>query len=184
MLSLTLIPSGIHHQIIRFQIASLAFHMLAALVAKGMSLEKLTCVGHSLGAHICGLIAEMFQKKAIGIVAVIVALDPAGVEYRGVTNSWETDRYRLRRGNAAYTMVIHTCAFGLGWEALLGDADFYPNFGAFQPCCKPKFQNDITKYGKLCRPLVRIIQSIPKAIVFFYQAGAITSLHLSCSGCR
>lgn len=153
----------------RFQIASLAFHMLVTLVAEGMSLDQLTCVGHSLGAHICGLIAEMFRDKGIGIVAVIMALDPAGVKYRGVKKSWETDRYRLRRGNAAYTMVIHTSAFALGWEELLGDADFYPNFGEFQPCCNIKIKNDVTKYGKLWRTRTALcIQFLKQWFFVFY----------------
>jgi pimeloyl-ACP methyl ester carboxylesterase len=109
--------------------------MLEDLVTKGMLLSKLTCVGHSLGAHICGLVAALFKKTNHGIVAILVALDPAGIRYRDIKNSFENDPNRLRKGDAGYTIVIHTGSFTLGWEEPLGDADFYPNYGFLQPCC-------------------------------------------------
>lgn len=111
-----------------------------------------TLVGHSLGAHIGGLIANLFKTSivALGLVAVLVALDPAGIKYRGVRNSLQKDPYRLRKGDARYTLVIHTSAFALGWEEPLGDGDIYPNYGYLQPCCNiTGIPNPLTKYSKL-----------------------------------
>lgn len=150
--------------------------MLEALVKRGMSLDTFTCVGHSLGAHICGLIAETFKTGTLGIVAVLVALDPAGMAYRDVQDSWVTDIYRLRRGSARYTTVIHTGAFALGWEERLGDADFYPNFGSLQPCCNiPGIPNACTKFSKL-QMVLHSIGSMFSIFFYFCQDVVLISL--------
>lgn len=44
------------------------------LVTLGLNLDELTCVGHSLGAHTCGIVGKNLKS---GKMANIVALDPA-----------------------------------------------------------------------------------------------------------
>lgn len=128
--------------------------MLSALVIqKRMSLPLTTLVGHSLGSHLSGLIAEKFRISIFGKIAVIVALDPAGVKYRKIQSKRRKDKYRLHKGSADYILVIHSSSFGLGWEQPLGDADFYPNYGYLQPCCFITFiPNYLTNYSK-CRQI-------------------------------
>lgn len=123
--------------------------MLEALISQGrLSLDRITLVGHSLGAHISGMIARRFRDvNKLKMVPVVVALDPAGIGYRGVKDSFLKDPYRLRKGDAIYMMVIHSSAFALGWEERLGDADYYPNYGFMQPCCKNVIPDMINSYG-------------------------------------
>lgn len=45
------------------------------LVTLGLKLDELTCVGHSLGAHTCGIVGK--NIKSPGKLANIFALDPA-----------------------------------------------------------------------------------------------------------
>lgn len=118
---------------------------------KQLNMATTILVGHSLGAHICGQIAKLFKTSIFGYgqVQVLVALDPAGIKYRGVKDSLKKDPYRLRKGDAVYTLVIHSSAFALGWEEPLGDCDVYPNYGRLQPCCNiPGIPNPLTKYSK------------------------------------
>lgn len=139
------------------------------IVANVVSLDTLTLIGHSLGAHTASILATLFwleQQKlkrrpnfgqiyslltannsmdvatssnevsnsndSTGLIAVLIALDPAGPEYRDI----EVDNgiERLRHGRAAYTMVIHTNSF-YGLTDRVGDADFYPNGGRYQWNC-------------------------------------------------
>lgn len=44
------------------------------LVTLGLDLDDLTCVGHSLGAHCCGIMGKNLRS---GQLANIIALDPA-----------------------------------------------------------------------------------------------------------
>lgn len=155
--------------------------IIESLIGRGLKLNELTIVGHSLGAHIAGIIANVFQQKAVAQkaasriegnetkvektkrkmsllsknsvaeikenlqyeqIGVVVGVDPAGLLYRNVKN--DGDEFRLRKGYAIYTMIIHTNALIYGLEDVIGDADYFPNGGIFQPCCTqntklPKF---------------------------------------------
>lgn len=174
------------------------------IAANVVSLDTLTIVGHSLGAHVSGIIATLFwldqqasvngvtvtigedistmsetmwetastettemlfdttsevtaeieniteatekQKEAQGLVAVVVALDPAGVEYGDIED--EVGLIRLRNGRAAYTMVIHTNSI-YGLTERMGDADFYPNGGRYQwNCIRRSKPNIFQRFGK------------------------------------
>lgn len=137
------------------QVATSGFRLLKAIIeATGLDLSKTTIVGHSLGAHIATIMIEMFNNLTeYPRVAILVAVDPAGTYYRSDKGKDLQFYGRLRKGVAGYTMVIHTNAYIYGWEAVLGDADFFPNGGTFQPYClqRYKYFEDIhKKLSKYC----------------------------------
>lgn len=81
------------------------------------------CIGHSLGAHVCGFIGKEIKLKRIS------ALDPAGPGYYLASAS-----ERLDKTDAYFVDCIHTSAkFGL--QKSIGHKDFYPNGGSSQPGC-------------------------------------------------
>lgn len=92
-----------------------------------------TVVGHSLGAHIAGIAGKHVLK---GKIDTIIGLDPAGPQF-----SLNLPNDRLNAGDANYVQVIHTDD-KLGFPEPIGDADFYPHGGEFQPDCSPFMQAD------------------------------------------
>ncbi|CAB3360978.1 Hypothetical predicted protein [Cloeon dipterum] len=98
------------------------------LASNGHSVGNSHCIGHSLGAHVCG-----FSGKAssTGTLGRVTGMDPALPLF-----SYDDPSTRLASTDASYVDVIHTCAGWLGFERPLGHADFYPNGGSFvQPGC-------------------------------------------------
>lgn len=98
------------------------------------SSDKLTaqlhCIGHSLGAHFCGLFSkEIFKSKNMK-VRRITGLDPAGP----CIKHWDTDK-RLYKDDANFVDIIHT-SHVLGMAKPIGHVDFYPNGGELQNGCK------------------------------------------------
>lgn len=79
--------------------------------------------------------APMVEEEVMdyGLCGNILGVDPAGPSYREMKHD-RLDR-RIRPGLAIYTMIIHTNAGTYGLEQLLGDSDFYPDGGMYQPCC-------------------------------------------------
>lgn len=73
-----------------------------------MNLQDVTIVGHSLGAHIAGRAAKLFQS--IGKVACIIGLDPASIGFDALAPV-----NRLDKTDADYVQIIHTDSnkFGL-----------------------------------------------------------------------
>ncbi|XP_015439830.1 PREDICTED: pancreatic triacylglycerol lipase-like [Dufourea novaeangliae] len=100
--------------------------LISFLQTQGMSLDQLTLVGHSLGAHVVGLAGH----NVGGNVKFIVALDPALPNF-----PHRNDDNKLRRIDAKYVLVIHTNGGGFGYETTIGHIDFYPNGGSLQPGC-------------------------------------------------
>ncbi|XP_017771747.1 PREDICTED: phospholipase A1 member A-like [Nicrophorus vespilloides] len=98
--------------------------LLMSLRSAGMRTDKLTCVGHSLGAHTCGLIAKNVQFR----LHRIVGLDPA----RPLIPAGS----RLNSGHANAVHVIHTNAGHYGEAGRSGHADFCINGGRVQPFCE------------------------------------------------
>ncbi|UYV63323.1 PNLIP [Cordylochernes scorpioides] len=97
---------------------------------KGLKLEDVHLIGHSLGAHCAGYVGKMLPG-----LDRITGLDPAGpyFEYMPTT-------IRLDRGDAKFVDVIHTdgdplLVLGLGMRQAIGHLDFYPNSGRQQPGC-------------------------------------------------
>ena len=88
---------------------------------------RMGCVGHSLGAHVCGSIG-----KATNQLDFLIGLDPASPLF------FEESKDLLRQSDARYVEVIHTCTMSLGYEKPMGHADIYPFTGVAQPgCIKP-----------------------------------------------
>ncbi|XP_066155468.1 phospholipase A1 2-like [Euwallacea fornicatus] len=90
------------------------------------SLNKVSIVGHSLGAQITGFVG----KETEGKLHSITGLDPAGPLFLE-----KNPDERLNQGDAQYVQVIHTNAGFLGVNYDVGDADYWPNGGMSQPGC-------------------------------------------------
>ncbi|XP_039442735.1 phospholipase A1 VesT1.02-like isoform X1 [Culex pipiens pallens] len=91
----------------------------------GLPPDRTTCVGHSLGAHICGLMANHLNFR----LERIIALDPA----RPLIKPGNMNR--LDSGDAKSVQVIHTNAGHYGEGGRVGHIDFCINGGRRQPYC-------------------------------------------------
>ncbi|KAK6636322.1 hypothetical protein RUM43_009981 [Polyplax serrata] len=109
-------------------VAQCTAQLYSFLTASGASAESTTCVGHSLGAHICGMMNNYLTKR----MHKIVGLDPA----RPLIDRFGNEAFRLTRDDANVVQVIHTNAGALGETSQVGDIDFCVNGGRFQPSCK------------------------------------------------
>ncbi|XP_044732526.1 lipase member H-A [Chrysoperla carnea] len=98
------------------------------LTHHGALAKKIHCVGHSLGAHICGMMSRHLNAKQYKIIG----LDPA----RPLVDSYGDAQFRLTRDDAYHVQVIHTNAGFLGEENVVGHVDFCVNGGTNQPGCK------------------------------------------------
>ncbi|CAG5103539.1 Similar to Exosc10: Exosome component 10 (Mus musculus), partial [Cotesia congregata] len=91
-------------------------------------------VGHSLGAHICGVAADEFKKfKSSWKITRITGLDPAQPCFSNSSLSLDVS-------DAPFVDIIHTngqlmTKLGLGLPEPIGHVDFYPNGGKAQPGC-------------------------------------------------
>ncbi|CAO1342007.1 unnamed protein product [Diamesa hyperborea] len=92
-----------------------------------ISFDRLNVIGHSLGAHVAGIIGKIVTR---GRIQSIFALDPADPLFS--LNAPDT---RVAPTDAAYVEVIHTNGGTLGFGEPIGQADFYPNYGTGQPGC-------------------------------------------------
>ncbi|RNA22544.1 pancreatic triacylglycerol lipase [Brachionus plicatilis] len=89
----------------------------------GLDGSKIHCIGHSLGAHICGFASKIKR------IARISGMDPAGPLFvREPVDS------RLDKSDADFVDVIHTDS-ELGIQKPIGHLDFYPNGGKKQNGC-------------------------------------------------
>ncbi|CAF0827221.1 unnamed protein product [Rotaria sordida] len=98
---------------------------------KGISYDKIHCIGHSLGAHTCGFTSNTVDNQ----LARISGLDPAGPFFSG-----KKIVVRLDKDDAKFVDVIHSnteiaLGLGLGITDESGDIDFYANGGQSQPGC-------------------------------------------------
>lgn len=117
----------------------------------GLKVDQTTCVGHSLGAHICGLMANYINFR----IERIIALDPARPLIRpGLPN-------RLDSGDAKAVQVIHTNAGYYGEGGRIGHVDFCVNGGKRQPYCS----NTTSKINRL----KHVIKFKYKIDFFFFQ---------------
>ncbi|XP_049868055.1 pancreatic lipase-related protein 2-like [Pectinophora gossypiella] len=107
-------------------IARCAAEALGSLRRAGLRPDRLTCVGHSLGAHMCGVIANYLTFR----LNRIIGLDPARPLIRSAP------ALRLDPGDARAVHVLHTNAGRYGEAARLGHADFCLNGGRSQPYCE------------------------------------------------
>ncbi|XP_004926806.1 pancreatic lipase-related protein 2 [Bombyx mori] len=107
-------------------VARCAAEALGTLRRAGLRPDRLTCVGHSLGAHMCGIIANFLTFR----LNRIIGLDPARPLIRSAP------ALRLDPGDARAVHVLHTNAGRYGEGARLGHADFCLNGGRSQPYCE------------------------------------------------
>ncbi|EEB13471.1 beta-glucosidase, putative [Pediculus humanus corporis] len=90
----------------------------------GISSNGITCVGHSLGAHGCGLISKHIDFR----MHRIIGLDPAGPMITSMT--------RLKSEMANDVQVIYTNAGKFGDIFTDGKVNFCINGGKIQPKCR------------------------------------------------
>jgi len=88
--------------------------------------NKVSIVGHSLGAHISGNAGA----RTKGLINTIIGLDPAGPLF-----SASKTNDRLDPTDANYVQVIHTNDGLLGFNQKMGHVDYYPNGGKSQAGC-------------------------------------------------
>jgi len=82
-------------------------------------------------AHNSFVLTNDTTSRNIFYLFFYVALDPAGLFYRGQKAIEE----KLDEADAEFVEVIHTNMGQLGLEGKLGHADFYPNGGRTQERC-------------------------------------------------
>ncbi|VEN45226.1 unnamed protein product [Callosobruchus maculatus] len=94
--------------------------------AKHLTLDRTSIIGHSLGAHVAGLVGAALD----GQLDHIIGLDPAWPLF-----PIDDKDSRLDFGDAKYVQIIHTCAGRLGFPVSIGHSDYYPNGGLAQEGC-------------------------------------------------
>lgn len=88
--------------------------------------SRVHCIGHSLGAHVCGFAGKNLR------IGRISGMDPAGPLFKGQISS-----SRLDYTDADFVDVIHTDS-ELGIQDPIGHLNFYPNGGKRQSGCLSK----------------------------------------------
>ncbi|XP_058801267.1 pancreatic lipase-related protein 2-like isoform X2 [Phymastichus coffea] len=113
------------------RVGYLASRLLEYLIMEGIANpDNIHILGHSLGAHVAGLVGS----NLAGRLARITGMDPARPDFEAPLV--RDPRERLDPSDAKFVDVIHTCAGTAGFVRPLGHADFYPNGGSFrQPGC-------------------------------------------------
>ncbi|XP_024081420.1 phospholipase A1, partial [Cimex lectularius] len=101
-------------------VASLMTHLRNS----GVDFSRTTCVGHSLGAHLCGISTNYLLFR----LHKIIGLDPARPLILSQLKG------RLDPGDAQVVQVIHTSAT-YGDSRRSGHVDFCVNGGSSQPFC-------------------------------------------------
>ncbi|XP_025406428.1 phospholipase A1-like isoform X2 [Sipha flava] len=101
--------------------------LYAYLIYSGISKFQLHCVGHSLGAHICGMISNHLTEKQ----HKIIGLDPA----KPLIDLFLMEEFRLTKNDADFVEVIHTNSGAYGENPQIGHVDFSINGGRMQPSC-------------------------------------------------
>ncbi|XP_030755431.1 pancreatic lipase-related protein 3-like [Sitophilus oryzae] len=98
-----------------------------------LSAEKIHVIGHSLGAHVAGIVGKGILEKSGLKLARISGLDPAGPYFRDPLIS---SKDRLDKNDAEIVDAIHTDAGFYGYESPIGTLDIYVNRGRrVQPGC-------------------------------------------------
>ncbi|GAB0095881.1 pancreatic lipase-related protein 2 [Sergentomyia squamirostris] len=108
-------------------VAQCTAQVYAFLTHIGASRHRITCVGHSLGAHICGMMGNHLTSRQYKIIG----LDPA----RPLVENHASNVFRLTPDDAKVVQVIHTNAGKLGQLTSSGTVDFCVNGGRQQPYC-------------------------------------------------
>ncbi|RNA29267.1 pancreatic triacylglycerol lipase [Brachionus plicatilis] len=102
---------------------------LSQLNNSSLFLKNIHCIGHSLGAHMCGFISKYIKLKKGVVFKRISGLDPAGPCFED-----SRPEKRLSSQDANYVDVIHT-SVNLGIQTPIGHSDYYVNDAKTQPGC-------------------------------------------------
>ncbi|XP_069962460.1 lipase member H-A isoform X2 [Bactrocera oleae] len=121
---LTRYPCYLHALINTRLTAQCTAQVYSFLTHNGAVREKITCIGHSLGAHICGMISNHLSIKQHRIIA------------RPLIERKKNHIFKLSIDDANVIQVIHTNAGFLGQEENIGHLNYCVNGGRFQPFCK------------------------------------------------
>ncbi|KAK9881652.1 hypothetical protein WA026_017170 [Henosepilachna vigintioctopunctata] len=110
---------------------------------KNLDPGALHLIGHSLGAHISGMVGKRLQKNGFTI-GRITGLDPASPGFHE-----SSDLEKLSKLDASFLDVIHTSGGTLGIQESIGHIDFFPNGGvAPMPGCVKLLVYDQCSHSK------------------------------------
>lgn len=130
------------------------------LLIQGFTIDNIMCVGHSLGAHICGTVGSNLG----GSIPVIIALDAAGIGFTLPVIAGPSSS-RLDTTDAKFVQAIHTCDYGAGTIIPIGHQDIYVDSGicSFQKGCTTNscahnkavdiFKYSLNSTDKLCKTI-------------------------------
>ena len=116
--------------------------------------NRSTCVGFSLGSHVCGEAGSWLIKNGFEKMSKCIGIDPAGPGYDGCSND-----IRLDPSDCRVVTAIHSSQFvemlGFGTRFKSGHCDYWMNHGRQQPDCSknPPFSRIVrdTFFGNLGR---------------------------------
>ncbi|XP_018323453.1 pancreatic lipase-related protein 2-like, partial [Agrilus planipennis] len=95
--------------------------------------ENVQIIALGVGAHLCGIAAELITNTTKMKIGRITGLDPSW-------RSFEIPIYGLQKSQATFVDIIHTTAGSSGIPEPRGHVDFYPNGGIVpQPGCRRRF---------------------------------------------
>lgn len=99
---------------------------------RGLNDKLVHLIGHSLGAHLAGLIGRDVIERTNNRRKIrrITGLDPAGPGF-----FFGSNLHALAASDAYFVSNIHTDAPLFGAPYATGHADFWPNFATVQPGC-------------------------------------------------
>ncbi|KAH8274309.1 hypothetical protein KR026_008257 [Drosophila bipectinata] len=112
------------------------YKILRALKDAGIPMEDVTLAGHSVGANIAALGAQLFAKENKQVVGQLIAIDPATM--------CRTTDILVKQSVAGRVVVLHGEGDVFGVRVPMGHIDIYPNgIGYFprrklQPGCESK----------------------------------------------
>ena len=104
---------------------------MSELLPKELSIKwTIHCIGHSLGAHVCGFLGQAVKedtKYDKPILERITGMDPAGPYFfHNFVDDFPNgqDGQRLDPTDASHVDIIHTDQL-LGSMTIMGETDFY-----------------------------------------------------------
>jgi len=98
------------------------------LTVSGAQPSRMWCLGHSLGAHVCGHTG--MHMPAGSELGRCTGLDPAGPSFEGNADK----KVGINPTSGVFVDIIHTDT-SMGTLRDVGHIDFYPTGGANQPGC-------------------------------------------------
>ncbi|XP_029159209.1 LOW QUALITY PROTEIN: exosome component 10 [Nylanderia fulva] len=177
--------AAVNTRIVGYQISKFIEHITNNTISnEGPNTSNwgpLHMIGHSLGAHICGMTAkELKKRQSRWTVQRITGLDPAQPCFRNADPS-----VHLHKNDASFIDVIHTngrllLSLGLGLPEAIGHVDFYPNGGKTQPGC---VKTETSYFDYLQIPTAAIQKAIcshGRSYLYFTESLASDAAH-NCS---